>query len=447
MEKQLKKPIWIKFLPAFISNKLSESHDLLLMLNNSGWLLFDKLVRMVSGLLVSALVARYLGPYQYGQLAYVLAFLAFFQAVSGLGMDGIIVRDIAKNVNESSVILGTALLLRLVTGLLCWSLSVVLMALMSGWGDQSVYITATAGAVLVFQGADTVDLWFQSQSQSRRTVLVKLSAYVVSNGVKIILILTHAPILAFAAVIALDALVVACGLIYAYQFFSCNKSWAVSSALAKRLLKESWPFILSGISTMIYMRVDQLMIKQMLGEKALGIYAAVLPLSMIWCFIPMTLSVSLAPLVARKKREGDRAYWAVLNEIFRYFSILGWLVCIPISIFAPFIVNLLFGSEFSCGGKVLSIVIFCNLFINIGVAQSLWILNEKKSILSLYKTISGALVCVIANIYFIPWLGLVGAAISAVLAQCISAFLANIILCREIFYVQINSIFFTRFGK
>ncbi|EJD6477300.1 flippase [Providencia rettgeri] len=393
------------------------------------------------GLLVSVWVARYLGPSQFGELAYVLAYLAFFQAISTLGMDGIIVRDIAKDKSSANKILGTAFTLRAITGITCWFLAVCGMAFLNGWNDRSVYITALAGATLVFQAADTVDLWFQSQSQNKRTVAVKLSAYIFSNGIKVILILSKAPLLAFAAVVTLETFTIACGLCYAYRIYPCEQPWRKLKQQAITLLHESWPFMISGLSIVLYMRVDQLMIKNYLGDKELGIYAAVLPLATLWQFIPMTLSVSLAPMVAQSKAKGDDDFYKTLSYIFRLFAALGWLICIPVALLSHFIINLLFGSAYLSGASALTIVIFTNLFINMGVAQSLWIVNEGKSKLSLYKTVMGAIVCIIANIILIPIYGIIGAAISAVLAQAVSALISNVFLSKKILLIQLKSLF------
>lgn len=437
---QNSQPKWLKILPKALSQRLSGNHSLLAAMSNSGWLMFDKLIRLLLGLLVSAWVARYLGPAQYGELAYVLAFLAFFQAVAVLGMDGIIVRDIAKDKTKAGEILGTAFVLRISVGFCCWIIAVASMGWFNGWQDRSVYITALAGASLIFQAADTIDLWFQSQSQSKRTVIAKLLAYIISNGLKIILILNSASLVAFSAVISIEFLLAALALAYAYRKFTCQQPWQLFKTRAVRLLQESWPFILSGLSIIVYMRIDQIMIKEILGEAELGIYAAVLPLAMLWTFIPMTLSVSLAPMVARAKQQSEQAYWTYLSNIFRGFALLGWLICIPVAILSSFVVELLFGSEYANGAPVLAIVVFTNLFINMGIAQSLWILNEGKSKLSLYKTIAGAVVCLIANFILIPQFGIMGAAISAVLAQLSSTILANIVLSRNVFTLQIKSL-------
>ncbi|WP_275075983.1 flippase [Providencia rettgeri] len=424
--------------------KLKANPHIQKVISNSSWLLLDKLVRMGLGLLVSAWVARYLGPSQFGELAYVLAYLAFFQALSTLGMDGIIVRNIAKDANSANETLGTAFALRAVVGITCWLLAVCGMAFLNGWNDQSVYITALAGATLVFQAADTVDLWFQSQSQNKRTVIVKLSAYIFANSIKVTLILSKAPLLAFAAVVTLETLTIACGLFYAYRKYPCKQPWKKIKQQAITLLHESWPFMISGLSIVLYMRVDQLLIKNYLGDTELGIYAAILPLATLWQFIPMTLSVSLAPMVAQSKAESNEHYYKTLSYIFRIFAALGWLICIPAALLSHFIVGLLFGDAYLSGANALTIIIFTNLFINMGVAQSLWIINERKSKLSLYKTIMGAVTCVFANIVLIPTYGIVGAAISAVLAQAVSTVFSNIFLSRKILLMQFKSLLFLK---
>jgi O-antigen/teichoic acid export membrane protein len=407
---------------------------------NMGWLFFDKLVRMFLGLLVGAWVARYLGPSPYGELAYVLAIIAAFQAVALLGMDGIIVRDIARNEESAGQILGTAFALRLFAGGLCWLAAVGSMAWLHGWQDRSVLIAALAGSSLIFQAADTIDLWFQSQSQSRRTVLAKLVAYILSNGIKVVLILNKAPLIAFAAVLAFDVFVAAIALIVAYYYFPCKSHLRVIKAKATCILGESWPFMLSGLSIIIYMRIDQIMIKEMLGEKELGIYSAVLPLATLWQFIPMTLVASLAPFLAKQKAESEIAYMNSLQNIFRLFSLLGWLVCLPIMLLSGVIVNILYGKAYADGASILMIYIFTNIFINMGVAQSLWLLNENKPKISLYKTLIGVLTSLIGNAILIPRMGVVGVAVVAVFAQFFSAMLSNLIFAPNIFRIQLRSL-------
>ncbi|WP_318462748.1 flippase [Photobacterium leiognathi] len=423
-----------------IKEKLSNNDEIRKVVNNSGWLIFDKLCRLGLNLIVTAWVARYLGPSQFGDLAYVLAFLAFFQAVSILGLDNIVVREIAKNIKVSGSVIATVFILRLSIGIISYLISVVLMGVINGFDGKLIAITTICALNLIFQAADTIDLWFQSQSESKRTVVVRLVTYLFTNGLKVFLILNNFSILYFAAVTALEAGLCAIGLIYSYRKYPATK-FKFQFSVAKELLKESWPYIFSSLSVMVYMRIDQLMIKSFLGTKELGVYAAILPLAMTWTFVVTTLTTSLAPYIARKKNTSEKQYWLALKNTFRLYALLGWVTCIGVYALAPIVVPILFGDSYSSGIGVLQVLVFVNIFINMGVAQSLWILNEGKSKLAMYRTIFGAIVCVISNILLIPSFGIYGAACSALLAQFCSTMLSNVFISRKILKIQIKSLF------
>jgi len=437
-------PSWLRFLPNGLKHHLIGRPNLLAVLLNSGWLMLDRMMRLALGLLIGAWVARYLGPAQYGELVYVLAYIAIFQAIANLGLDGIVVREIANNPISAHSILGTSFALRLGIGFVCWIVAIGSMAWLNGPNDQSVLLTALAGSSLVFQAADTIDLWFQSQSQSRSTVLAKLAAYLISSSVKVALILSSAPLEAFAAVMVLEGLMAAMGMALAYKCLPCHKRWQSTYSTASRLLSESWPFIIAGLSVMVYMRIDQIMIKEMLGPKELGIYAAVLPLATLWQFIPMMLNTSLAPFVAQKKLEGEKAYWDALKKVFKAYALLAWMVCIPTLFLSNAAISILFGDEYKDGALVLNIYVFTNIAINMGVAQSLWLLNERKPIVNLMKTLIGAAITIVGNWLLIPNFGLTGVAVVGVIAMLTSAILSNYFFSKEILMLQLKSLLFIK---
>ncbi|MFM6265902.1 MAG: flippase, partial [Dolichospermum sp.] len=65
--------------------------------------------------------------------------------------------------------------------------------------DQlTISLVAILSSVGIFQAFDTIDLWFQSQVQSKYTVIAKNTAFVITALVKVALISFHAPLIAFA---------------------------------------------------------------------------------------------------------------------------------------------------------------------------------------------------------------------------------------------------------
>lgn len=429
-------PLWLKYLPARIQNLLEGKEGLHAAIHNSGWIFFDKILRALLGVLVGAWVARYLGPSQFGELAYCIAFIGIFQSVTNLGLDGIVVREIANDPRRANIVLGTTFQLRLLIGIASWAVALLIYGLTNSFADQGIWIIALVGAGMIFQVADTVDLWFQGNSQSKRTVLAKVSAYLVSNAIRVALILFDAPLMAFAVIIALEAAMTAFALHFSYKRFPCNGIWQKHYPEAKKLLHESWPYLISGVSIMLYMRIDQLMIKEMLGERELGIFAAIIPISSLWNMIPVAICASIAPMFARKRAEGIVIFNAAMVNMFRFFWVLCLLVIAVTWLLSGFVVQLMYGQAYIEAIPVLNIYVLTCIPVFMGVGQGLWLLNERKAHLLLIQTASGAFISVVTNLILLPWLGLAGAAIAAIISQCFSAIIINAFFAHELCLMQ-----------
>ncbi|MEK0160754.1 flippase [Pseudoalteromonas piscicida] len=406
--------------------------------NNSSWLLFDKLSRIGLGLIVSVWVARYLGPSQFGELAYVVSALIFFQALAKVGLDGILVRELSLNTADKDLILTTAFVIKLFAGFFSYLFSVSLFLIFES--PNLTILMAFSGIYLFFQSFDVLELWFQSQSQNKKSVIAKLGAYIAVNLCRIWLIYTGKGINYFAIFIAVEMFMAAVALCYIFLVGNCKFVWRFSKNLAAKFLRESWPYLLSSLSIVLYMRIDQLMLKNLMDEKSLGFYAAGVAISAQLSFVPVILQKTLTPYITRMKEDSPANYKSIIKKIFLVFSVSGWLVCICFYLVSEPLIIFLYGKDFTASADVFSVHIFTNLFINLGIAQSIWMILEKKGKLALAKTLIGLLVCIAGNLYFIPRFGIVGAAYSAVLAQLFQAIIANAFLAPQIFLLQLKSL-------
>ncbi len=430
---------WTRYLPEIIREWFEGRHQLQKTIGNTGWLMFDKVVRMLIGLTIGAWIARYLGPAQFGELAYVISFIAFFQVIPDLQADGVIIRDIAQGRGETPVILGTALYLRLFFGVVAWLCASGLMFIMHPHDSQLLLLTVIVGGTMVFQSAEVVDHWFQSQSQSRRTVLAKLVVYLFSNSVKVFLLLDKAPLIAFAWVMCLECATFALSLSVAYHRFPTDRQWTATFSQAKTLLHQCWPFIASSLMITTYMRIDQIMLKEMLGEKALGIFAAAQPLSHAWNVIPATLVTSLAPFVARKMSLDEKSYTETLVIIFRLFAIVSLLGAALTALVSPYLIEFLYGPQYQLTADVLKIHVFVNIFIFQGTAQTLWVINNNVRGVNVFGTFMAAAIGVISNLFFIKAFGVMGAVYAILLAQCTSVVIMPCLLRKDLRMLYIRA--------
>lgn len=435
---------WVKWLPAFFRMRIEHRPSLQSILANTVWLMADNVLRMMLGVFVGAWVARYLGPKQFGELTYVLAFVAFFQAIGKLGLDSIVIRDLARDIDVAPAILGTSLRLRLITGLACWAAAIGGMALLRPGDATTLLLVAIVASTVVFQAVDTIDLWFQSRTQSKLTVIAKTSAVTLASLIRVALILAGAPLVIFAIVTPIEAALAMLALVWVYRRYPTPIGWTWRVEQARQLLHEAWPFLLSGIMILIYMRIDQIMLREMVGEYDLGIYSAALPLSTAWYFIPMAICASVAPALARKKIRSEVEYMVALE---RLFSLMWWYslpLSVGIAILAKLLIGLLYGTAYTASTAVLAVHVFSNVPVGLGVAQSQWIANERRNTFALYRTILGAISNILLNLIFIPEHGAMGAAVATVLSQIIAAIISNLFMEPRMLLTQIRCLF--RYG-
>jgi len=435
---------WVRFLPPFMAKRLEGRQKLQNIIGNTGWLFADKIIRLGVGLFVGAWVARYLGPARYGTLNYAQAFVSLFAVLATLGLDGIVIRDIVRDPVCREETLGSAFLLKLTGGFLVLLLTVGSVCLLRP-DDRLTWLLVTIIATgTIFQAFDVVDFWFQSQVLSKFTVIARNLAFLVVSTLKIVFILKQAPLIAFALASLTEIILAATGLVFAYRVHGYRlKFWKGSLPRAKVLLFESWPAILSGMIIMLYMRIDQIMIGQMLGPKEVGLYSAALTISEAWYFVPMAIVSSFMPSIVEAKAISESLYVDRLQKLFSLMACIGYAIAIPVTLLANVIIKMLYGATFSESAIVLTIHVWAGLFVSLGLARGPWILAEGLVKYSFATTAIGAIINIVFNFYLIPMYGIIGAALATVVAQFFAAYIANVFYSRTrvIFYKQTKAIF------
>jgi len=437
----------MRYLPGFLRDRLGSSQNLQKILPNIGWLFADRILRMGVGLLVGVWVARYLGPEKFGLYSYALAFVALFGVLSALGLDNIVVRDIVRDPSTKDEIMGTTFALKLLGGTIGLLMTTTGIFLVRPHDTLMHTLVAIIAAGLVFQSFETFTFWFQSQVQAKYIVYAKNGAFLLIALVKIVLILYRAPLVAFAWAALAEIILGSAGLALAYRTKGHFVGlWRGSLSRARTLLGDSWPLILAGMAIVVYMKIDQIMLGEMLGNQAVGIYSAATRVSEIWYFIPVAIVSSAAPSIVEAKKMGENLYYQKVEKLFRLVAALAVSIVIPMSFFSGHVIHLLYGPAFIGAGPVLAIHIWAAVFVFLGVAQGPWTLNEGLMKLSLQRTVIGAVANVALNLLMIPKIGVIGAAIATLVAQALSACILNRFdsRTRRIFSLQMQALVFIR---
>jgi len=394
---------------------------------NTSWLFAEKILRLVVGLFVGIWVARFLGPEQFGLFSYAQSFVGLFVAISGLGLDGIIVRELVKDESKRDALLGTAFKLKLIGALLVL-IALAIAVNLSQQDSLTTLLIFTIASATVFQSFNVIVFYFQAKVLSKYIVYANIISLLISSMVKIGLILNDAPLLYFAYSILFDSLILMCGFLYFYRYKKYLISqWFFDKNLARSLLKDSWPLILSGLVISIYMKVDQIMIKEMISVEAVGQYAAAVRISEAWYFIPIVIASSLFPSIINAKKQSETLYYARLQKLYDLMVWMAIAIALPMTFLSDSVVSVLYGEQYNQAGSVLMIHIWAGVFVFLGVASGKWFVSENLQIFSTINTTIGAIVNVGLNYILIQRMGIEGAAWATLISYFVAAYLCLVL--------------------
>jgi len=408
---------WIRYLPGFIRIQIEGRQSLQKVIDNLAWLFVDSLLRMGVSLFVGVWIARYLGPVQFGQYSFALAFVTIFSVVGALAVDANVVRDIVKKPLAKNEILGTATFLKFLGGLLAAALCMVAIIVLRPEDAVMKWLVIILAAGIMFQAMETIALWFQAQVQSKYTVWAKNIAVLIMASVKVTLVLLNAPIVAFAWAGLAEAFLSTLALIIVYHMSGQRIStWMLDLHRAKVLLRESWPLLISALTAVLYLRMDVVMLGEMHSEAAVGIYGAATRISEAWYFIPMALVASLQPSIMQAKEHSEELFQARLRNIYNLMSALSISVATVVTLFADKLVRLLFGQSYEAAGPVLVVHVWAAVAVSLGVASSQYLIVENLQKISMYRTTIGLLCNLGLNLLLIPKHGALGAAFATLIS-------------------------------
>jgi O-antigen/teichoic acid export membrane protein len=401
---------------------------------NTGWLFTEKIIRIIANGVVGVLMANYLGPVNYGLLNYALLSIAIFLPIAKLGLGDVITREFVFNPANENKLLGTGLILRFTASIIIIIL-IFFITYFSNTEPITKELTYIVSFMLIFDALDVFDRFFQSKVQAKTSVLSYIFSLVATSIFKVVLILVHAPLYWFAVVSVFELGILAIGWMVGY-YSTINKKFTLefSMDLAIKLLKDSLILILPSLMIVIYLRIDQVMIKNMLDNESLGNFMAAVKLSELFNYLPTVITTSLLPAVLMGKNMGEGEY---KNRMQRLYDLLTW-IAIPSAIIISLFSNQLawfFGSKFHMVGPVLAIHIWSCIFVSWGLITSKGLVIEKMPRFVLFTTVTGSVTNIGLNLYMIPHFGILGAAFSTVMAQCMATFVSLFLFKRTRFFV------------
>jgi O-antigen/teichoic acid export membrane protein len=220
-------------------------------------------------------------------------------------------------------------------------------------------------------------------------------------------------------------------------------------SVAKRVLKRSYHFILSGMMVALYGQMDRVMLKSMISEEAVGFYSAAATINNCWVFILVALTEASSPVIVSKYPEDKEGFEKGLIRLYGIILYIAFFVAICITLLSKPLILLLFGGDYLPGRLTLCILCWGTPFAYLGVARHIWLVTHKKQKYIKYISAAGALCNLVLNAVLIPVWGIHGAALATMVTRFFTNFVIDFLIpgTRESGKLYLKALVFWKYLK
>ena len=213
--------------------------------------------------------------------------------------------------------------------------------------------------------------------------------------------------------------------------------------MAPYIVKQSFPLLLSGAAIIVYQRIDQVMIGNMISKESVGYFATAGKFLDVVLYIPTILVQTITPLLVQWKSENRNKY-ELMSQ--RFINIIVWLsilMALFVSFLAYWLIRYTYGVMYLAAVPILQIIAWKVVGMALSSSGGQLIIIEKKQKYAVIRNLCGCMVCIMLNLIFIPRYGAVGSAIVTICTVMTSGYLANSFIppYRKFFKMETIAIF------
>ncbi len=383
---------------------------------NAIWLMLERVTHLGVAFLVTIVVARELGPADYGRLALGIAFLMLLMPISNIASQ-CLMRDTTAEPQSANKLMSSAeVAAGLVTSCIVAVITVCVAVTVGITSTEGIVILVIVGAALL-RPLQVVDAWFIMQQSSRKVVLIRVSVVLVTGAIRIALPLAGYGVVAVAWTYVAESALASIGSWIAYRRYNKDYQWVLSWSRVGSVLKEYIPLLLVSSTALIYQRLDQAMLAWLSDFRETGVFAAASSLVDAPKFPLIALAISFTPrLLALRKTDPER-YKIALSDFARFVNLFGYAVTLGLILVMAPLAPLLLGPAYNEATIVIIMLALSTPLAAVGATLLLLTNWEKLYREAVVRNLVGAAISVGLNFALIPAYGAVGAAISTFAAM------------------------------
>lgn len=427
-----------------ILNKTGLSTNRRKVVKNVYWAVLGKVVGIASQLLVGIMVARYLGPDQFGLMSYVISYVMLFSVLATFGLDSVEIRELSKNDANRNAIMGTAFALRISFAVL--TIFLILLTLWKFEPDRYTFAMVMVYSLTLVCGSfSVIRNYFTSIILNEYVVKTEITRTIIGALIKVVLLLFHCSLTWFIVASTFDFVLVGGGYLYSYRAKAGSvRDWYFDRIVAAMLVRASFPLLLSGTAIVIYQQINAIMIRNMLDNTSVGQFSVGARITELAVFVPIVIAQTVTPLLVKAYQEDPNHY---RKKCQHFMDIMVWssiAISLFLSLLAIPVIRFLYGDKYLNAIPVLQIMAWRTVPMALFSASGQMIVIENIQRYAVVRNLVGCIVSVCLNYLLIPIWGIVGSAVAIVLTMSFAGYFSHMLI-RPYHYLvpmQTSALFF-----
>jgi O-antigen/teichoic acid export membrane protein len=392
------------------------------------YLLVGQTALVGSSYAVHILVARSLGPAEYGLFGVVLSVLAVFEVFLARGVRDTVTKYVSEYPDRAGTVFKKGLALESALAAASFAVFLALAPPLSALFHDPRLLTPLRIAALAIpvMALFSIDTGYLTGA----CLFAKTSLSMGAHGL--------VKVAAVAAIVLLGGGIngAIAGYILAYLAGIAVATWYLSQAdrpvgpfPMSRMIRFSTPLILFAAGTTLLLNLDILFVKALIrSAAAVGYYTSASSLTKAPYSVLFAFSLTLLPAVSKSSAAGDAAGTSLhVRQSLRFLLLLLTPLCFLMCGLAGPIIRIVYSDAFRPAAGPLRILIFGIGFISLfyNLSSAITGRGRPKAALAI---VAGALpLAVVLHLYLIPRFGLAGAALATTIA-CGAAFAASAVV-------------------
>jgi O-antigen/teichoic acid export membrane protein len=386
---------------------------------NSFFLIANEGVKAVANLVVLAVLARHFDLETFGDYCFVFALCNIFQAMTGMGMNKIIVREIAKKPVAAGEIFDASFFVRILSGFITFAILALSINLLSSSPEviRATYVCSVGVITLFF--CNLPFSVFQGYQKMGFLTVVGVAANMTYLALIVFFVKFDARLQEiFFPSVAANLLGFLMGLCIVRKRFFVPKL-KLNLRLCIYLVKESYLVGAARILRKVGFRIHTILIKMIRGSVEAGLFTGAFRPFLQLALIPNSLVMSVFPVLSARHARKDGSFDSAFKECLKIFVVLVVPLVIFLFFFAQDVVVLILGQKLIQAVPVFKVLSLAwgFMFISVLLIDTL-IATGKQNLMTICIGLALG-VNVTLDVLLIPAKGFMGAGVATLAAEAV----------------------------